>query len=297
MRLLAHELTHTLQQDQGPSGWRVQRDLLAYKSERSKLLDNMGSESGATTWETYTADAANVQTALQTLITANKIGVRDSGDRLVFFGTGANRTEVSAALAAAGFAKATEMADAILNGHNVSAYSRERVIEMYSLFGHSTLASDRDILDRQTARPLTGFERTEARLVFGTSLNLDPITVSEDPVMGIGGYARTTPWAINFPTGSFGGPGFMPWLIHELTHSWQYQHGVSLATTLYHSIFSTYDYGGEAGLLSARAAGKTFTEFNTERQGDILEDYYKRSKAGQNVGAWAPFANDVQSAP
>jgi hypothetical protein len=338
-KLLAHELTHTLQQGQGkqnfgearhmsmpedagereaarisdmvlheshsdgfnelaqsirtdPAPLVVQRDLLAYKTEHTEYLPT-APESTSRTYERYTADAGNIQSALQALITVNKIGLRDAGDHSFFFNRGASRAEIFAAFAAAGYARTSEMTDALLDEHNISVYSRERVTRISSLFP-ITLERQTQLIERQSERSLSNFEQAEARLVFGNSLNLGQIRLAEDPILSIGSYARTTPWTINFPTGSFGSKDFMLWLIHELTHSWQYQHGVSLFTTIYHSIFSSYDYGGEAGLRAARSAGRGFTSFNTEQQGDILREYYNRFKTCQDITVWQSFVNEVQ---
>lgn len=66
----------------------------------------------------------------------------------------------------------------------------------------------------------------------------------------------------------------MNWLIHELTHAWQYQHiGIRY---LFKAILGhirlgpkVYEYGGEKGLREAVADGVEFTSFNPEQQGDI----------------------------
>ena len=71
---------------------------------------------------------------------------------------------------------------------------------------------------------------------------------------------------------------FMPFLIHEMTHIWQYQHGISMVTTLFHAIRGKYDYRGETALIAARREGKQFIDFNTEQQGDICRDYYRIKK-------------------
>jgi hypothetical protein len=150
-------------------------------------------------------------------------------------------------------------------------------------------------LRASSRRPLTPSERGESLSVFGDSLDLDQIRLEEDPIMSMGGFARTTPSTVNFPVGAFGSSDFMPWLIHELTHSWQYQHGVSLATTLVHALRAVYDYGGEAGLRAALASGRTFRQFNTEQQADIVKDYYVRRGAGLDVGAWQPFIDELRT--
>jgi hypothetical protein len=65
-------------------------------------------------------------------------------------------------------------------------------------------------------------------------------------------------------------------------------------------LFSTYDYGDEAGLVAAKNQGKKFKDFNTEQQGDICADYYK-IKTGvkspvpiNGTTAWDPYIAEVQ---
>jgi hypothetical protein len=145
------------------------------------------------------------------------------------------------------------------------------------------------------ARPLTDFERREARSVFGDALALERVSVREHPVMGGLGYARALPWRIYFPPGAFDNPRFLPWLIHELTHTWQYQHGVPIVRIFWNALLREYDYGGEDGLRAARAAGLRFTDFNTEQQGDILRDFYVRARTGRPTDAWEPFVEQVRS--
>ena len=150
-------------------------------------------------------------------------------------------------------------------------------------------------------RPMTGDERTEAKLVFGDSLNMNKVTLAEAPIMAIGNMARTPFDTIYFPPGTFkeSFTDFMPWLIHELTHVWQYQHGVSVLEKLWVALHGqkAYNYGGEAALRSASASGKRFTDFNTEQQGDILRDYYRKLKEGKDTSAYDPFVDQVQGSP
>jgi hypothetical protein len=92
------------------------------------------------------------------------------------------------------------------------------------------------------------------------------------------------------------------WLIHELTHVWQYQHiGIRY---LYDAIrvqirlgTKSYDYGGEQGLRDAHKAGKTLLDFNPEQQGDIARVFYKRLKTKQDVTAWMPFIQVLKTLP
>ena len=148
-------------------------------------------------------------------------------------------------------------------------------------------------------RGLTGPEETEAELVFGRSLDYGAVKIAEAPIMAIGANARTPFDTIYFPPGTskLAFSDFMPWLIHELTHAWQYQHGVSVATKLWHALHGAkaYEYGGEAALVASAAAGKHFTDFNTEQQGDILRDYYRALKAGRSTVAFDPFVAEVKA--
>jgi hypothetical protein len=148
-------------------------------------------------------------------------------------------------------------------------------------------------------RVLNSEERAEAELVFGSSLDYGAVKVTEAPIMGAGDIARTPFDTIYFPPGTFkdGLSNYMPWLIHELTHAWQTQHGVSVATKLFWALHGkqAYVYGGEAALVEAVRQGKHFTDFNTEQQGDILEDYYKKLKAGADTSAYEPFVAEVKN--
>lgn len=307
-RLLAHELVHTVQQQGNraevgpfPSGIshavpHIQREILTYNSEHEELQPSCG-ESTAVIYDVYSAETSTIRNALQALIAAGKVGAADDGRRTFFYNRSATHAEALAALTAAGLSNASALADAVMDNHNVFVYSGTKVTRMTSLFWTSTLGTATDVTERQTRRLLTDFEKNEARLVYGSNLDLDRIMVEEDPVMSVGGYARTTPWTINFPSGALGSGSFMSWLIHELGHSWQYQHGYSVATTLYHAIRGVYDYGGEAGLVAAHAAGNGLSSFNTEQQADIARDYYRRLKSGQTVTAWLPFINEFKGIP
>jgi hypothetical protein len=147
-------------------------------------------------------------------------------------------------------------------------------------------------------RPLTSDERTEAKLVFGDSLDMNAVKLAEAPIMALGQMARTPFDTVYFPPGTFkeSFSDFMPWLIHELTHVWQYQHGVSVLEKLWVALHGkkAYNYGGEEALRRASATGKRFTDFNTEQQGDILRDYYLKMKAGKDTSAYDPFVAQVK---
>lgn len=144
-------------------------------------------------------------------------------------------------------------------------------------------------------RPLDPQERDAATKVFGPSLNCDRVRLATSAIIGFGSNARALPGAIYFPPKALTGD-YLPWLMHELTHSWQYQHGVSMFETIWNAIRRDYDYGDEAGLLAASAAGRRFGEFNTEEQGDIVRDYYCAMRAGRSTAAFDPFIAELRGA-
>ncbi len=314
-RLLAHELTHVVQQGftSGLSPTRleagffperisrvdphIQREILTYNSEQLELEPNYYSESTATVYDVYSAESFNLKNALQTLIVSGKIGTNDTGERTFFYNKNTSRAEALTAFTIASLSNASELTDALMDNHNVFVYSQTKVTKISDLLGTSTLSTSTRVMERQTRRLLTNFEKNEAKLVYGSNLDLDRIMVEEDPVMSVGGYARTTYWTINFPLGALGTGNFMPFLIHELGHSWQYQHGYSILTTIYYAIKGVYDYGGETELVARHSAGKGLSSFNTEQQADIARDYYERLKSGKSVAAWLPFINEFKGIP
>ncbi len=154
-----------------------------------------------------------------------------------------------------------------------------------------------DLLTANT-RSLTGPEANAAKSVFGSSLNLSPIKLAEAPLMAAGGYARTPFNTVYFPPGTFQLPfsQLMPWLIHELTHVWQHQHGVSVLTKVWWALHgaSAYPYGGEAALRRDAKAGKHFRDYNTEQQADIMKDFYVAQTSGADTSAFDPFVAEVR---
>jgi hypothetical protein len=152
------------------------------------------------------------------------------------------------------------------------------------------------------SRALNSAERGVASYIFGTSLKLDPITIKESSVMSVGGYYRTTPNTIYVPPGRlYTIP--IDTLLHELTHCWQYQHGVNVIVTVFWAIVGKYDYGRkqglrdarEQGLLDAIAAKKCFTSFNTEQQGDIVRDAFNKWEGPSIPYPWSVFIDQVRA--
>ncbi|TDP89999.1 hypothetical protein [Labedaea rhizosphaerae] len=148
-------------------------------------------------------------------------------------------------------------------------------------------------------RGLTEQEKAAARAIFGNSLNLDAIQVNDDSFLGAvkEDNAISTPGVINFPPGTLSknDPRYLPWLMHELTHQWQYQHGYRLDQLAVAAAAGNYDYGGDDGLRAATAQGKGIESFNFEQQGDIVRNYYLRKTQGGNTSAFDPFIQQIQA--
>lgn len=94
------------------------------------------------------------------------------------------------------------------------------------------------------------------------------------------------------------------WLMHELTHQWQYQHdGLRY---LIEAIFApTYVYTiaderPNDALKRASQAGKKFRDFNREQQGDVVRDYYwslRLEPPDADRTGWAPYLTELRTPP
>ena len=92
----------------------------------------------------------------------------------------------------------------------------------------------------------------------------------------------------------------LAWLIHELTHVWQFERWGSSA--LWRMIrlhlrpgVDPYDYGGAEG-LATDAAPKSLSKFTLEQQAEIARDYYARLAAGEDTRPWEPLVHPLRSA-
>ncbi len=169
-------------------------------------------------------------------------------------------------------------------------------------------------------RPLRPDEQSVAQQIFAEGLNLTRVQINEgsqvpNQIGQLGALLRGKPApqanAITvgntsyFPRELTGDVVDIAWLMHELTHQWQYQHFgiVYLAQAI---VAPTYVYcdPGEtpAGALArCRAQEKTFASFNREQQGDIVRDYYFALKQSQDpnatppdLSAWDPYLKEIR---
>ena len=144
-------------------------------------------------------------------------------------------------------------------------------------------------------RGLTPEEIAIARSVFGNELDTSKIKLTDDSLFPPNAVAF--PNNIRFPRGELSGSAdlrYRGWLVHELTHIWQYQRGHSVPQLALDATVGDYDFGGEDGLRKATAEGKRFGDFNFEEQGDILREYYRKRELGEPISAFQPFVDQVR---
>ena len=90
----------------------------------------------------------------------------------------------------------------------------------------------------------------------------------------------------------------LDWLVHELTHAWQYQQmgWVYLWKALraqFRDKDLAYDFGGEGGLQKSFQKQIPFKKFNPEQQGNITQAYYVRLRSGKDISAWQPYIDEI----
>ena len=175
-----------------------------------------------------------------------------------------------------------------------------------------------------SVRILNDKELAEVEKVFSTGLDLTRVRVNEnnslpDWIGQIGAKLRGTPppehnaitlgntsyFPISLTTNDPNNALWlrdMGWLMHELTHQWQYQHAGIIY--LYQAMFKspTYQYAPigqsqDEALKGFSKAGKVFRDFNREQQGDIVRDYYFFLKQQRDVSAWDTYLKDLREPP
>jgi len=177
--------------------------------------------------------------------------------------------------------------------------------------------------DSSIKRPLFAWEIQEARRVFAGNMDYEIIRIHENAAWlntlnRLGSGLNRIPYdpvpkAITMGNHClFPGQLYQPfprrgireisrigWLIHELTHVWQYQHmGWRYLILSLRSQFKlkskAYNFGGEEGLLERLSMGWKLIDFNLEQQGDLARTYYQALREGKAVSAWKPFIEEFQ---
>lgn len=134
-------------------------------------------------------------------------------------------------------------------------------------------------------RPLTSGERAIAAGVFGDTLDPSPIRVVRgkwfwfqplDILMTPSGCIHCHPkgrtFSADFAAEDWARRGLF---VHELTHAWQWQHGIPLAWVRWP--FARYSY--------RLRTGKLFADYGLEQQAEIVRHWYLRGEGLANP-AW-----------
>lgn len=130
-------------------------------------------------------------------------------------------------------------------------------------------------------RGLTVGEKRLATSVFGASLNLDSVEIIAHRLVlknyGVSPngnvYFNLANWCEDFSIKSL---GQQSWLIHELTHVWQVQHGMRV---LLRALFNRkYSY--------VLKEGKVFFKYGIEQQAQMVQDYFLKRAQGQECLAY-----------
>ena len=176
---------------------------------------------------------------------------------------------------------------------------------------------------KRSTRALYAWEVEEARQVFGSSLRYERVKIHEgyawtNTIDRIGHWLKKMSYAKNNNAITLGYHCYFPvhlpkqalipgdpehyqigWLIHELTHAWQYQRlgwrylWKVLSAHMY-ARQAAYDFGGESGLKSLDQGRSILNMFNLEQQGDIARSYYNRLVAGEDVSAWIRYIEEFK---
>jgi hypothetical protein len=320
-QLLAHELTHVAQQRSGiqrrlnkQPGVKLrapkilQRDLLAYNKPRHKVIPlPCLALYCPLTYVTISAEAPGLRSALSALIASGKVKEvkSKSGNRSWFAANhhrNCKRSDIERALRIARYSMARRMSRALYDIHGEYLYKKDKIVIAAHHLGRIKKTIGTRLIT-QRSRSLTEFEIRQAKIVFKSALKYAKVTIEDGSMkarfMSLGGYARTLGNTIYFPAGQ---SRDMPFMIHELTHVWQYQKmGVSSTfKCLWAQATAGYKYipkgtkDPDQYMLRQRGRGKTLYSYNLEQQGDILEHFYDRRRRGQPVIGYQLFARDVK---
>jgi hypothetical protein len=133
------------------------------------------------------------------------------------------------------------------------------------------------------SRGLTSAERSQARVVFGDTLDCDVVTVTRGSLLGAGA-DRTTGNTVSLGEEDFDGETMdltskgLEYLIHELTHVLQFQQGGLgyIPESLWDQLISKIRTGKVSSAYDWRpldAAGVPWNEWHVEPQAQAVQDY------------------------
>jgi hypothetical protein len=154
--------------------------------------------------------------------------------------------------------------------------------------------------------PLTAEEIATAGSILGAdAIRYSEVRIAERGILKLvfrynGGRAFATWRSIHLPGAGHRHRGNLGLLIHELTHVYQYEQvGSRYIGEALHAQrrmgMACYQYGGESGLATARADGRSLRTFNREAQAQIAQDFYIRKAAGKDLAVFEPFIEELRA--
>jgi len=146
---------------------------------------------------------------------------------------------------------------------------------------------------KSISRALTPGELRYAMQVFGTALDYKRVNVHNERAYFFqpSDTAITPNGEVYFPPASYkpdfsGSITSAAWLIHELTHCWQYQQGMWVRVRA--MLNRSYEYG------DLSKSQKSFLSYGIEAQASIVEDYFLVAHGKtpqQGRGAYQDYVN------
>ncbi|GAB4360330.1 MAG: hypothetical protein Kow006_30080 [Gammaproteobacteria bacterium] len=133
---------------------------------------------------------------------------------------------------------------------------------------------------KPSIRPLSSAEKNIAKSVFGNSLNLNMVRVTNTLGLQSRPWTTNTPpiYTINVGVDAYNNLAVNAWsrlLIHELSHVWQGQHGVPfMSNSAYHQVLSAIQNGGSPGKAYQYTPGKQWSKYNSEQQASIIDNWF-----------------------
>ncbi|MGB0910062.1 MAG: hypothetical protein ACPGYT_06840 [Nitrospirales bacterium] len=132
-------------------------------------------------------------------------------------------------------------------------------------------------------RPLQPAEIAIAKSVYGNSINLNMVKVTNTIGFGSRAWTTNTPpfYTVNVGVAAF--ENFTgTWaglLVHELGHVWQGQHGIPfMSNSAVHQTLSVIQNGGSPGGAYKYVSGKQWNTYNSEQQASIITDWFRKGK-------------------
>lgn len=190
----------------------------------------------------------------------------------------------------------------ISSATQLGAWLHAVVVYSFDLIGGAELVQ---LLWRSVTicRPLTDSELEAAYAVFGSyPIRYGSVRIAHggmlSPIFRANNNRAFATWhTINLPAHR---QDDIPLLIHELTHTLQYERvgSIYIGQGLWAQRKlgrDAYRYGGSGGLAKAYAAGIQYSDYNREQQGQIAQDYCARLQAGRDIKDYEPFIDELRA--